>query len=54
MKYKKRINRINKSNIQRSKKRRRTERRTKIAIMRKIENNERKRISKYEADDGKM
>ena len=53
MKYKKRINRINKSNIQRSKKRRRTER-TKIAIMRKIENNERKRISKYEADDGKM
>ena len=43
-KYKKRTNGINKSNKQRSKKRRRTGRR-RIAIMRKIKTNKRKRIS---------
>ena len=48
MKYKKRNNGINMSNKQRSKKRRRTGRR-RIAIIRSIESNERKRISKYEA-----
>jgi hypothetical protein len=53
MKYKNRTNRINKSNKQWNKKRRRTERRTRIEIMRKIKGNERKRISKYVADDGK-
>jgi hypothetical protein len=52
-KYKNRANRINKSNKRRSKKRRRTERRTRIAIMKKIESNDRKRISKYVADNGK-
>lgn len=48
MKYKKRNNGINMSNKQRSKKRPRTGRR-RIAIIRSIESNERKRISKYEA-----
>lgn len=52
MKYMKRTNGINKSNKQGNKKRRSTGRRRRRRIMRKINNN-RRGISKYEADEGK-
>jgi hypothetical protein len=52
MKFKKRTNGIYKINKQGSKKRRRTGRRM-IAIMRKTISNNRKGISKYDADEGK-